>query len=210
MRTSRSLAKHAIELGANQKLSELTPLVRLLRRKRLDTVLEIGTARGGTFALWCALAKPDALLVSIDLPGGMHGGGYTEQEAERFRALAREQQQVHFLRADSHAETTRDALAAILDGRSVDFLMIDGDHTYEGVADDYRTYSRFVADGGVIAFHDILPHPQVPDCQVDRLWAELKLSGEHVEFTDADDDRGWGQWGGIGVLTHHDASDSPA
>ena len=202
MVTAGRLAKRAVELGANQKLSELTPLVRLLKRKRLDTVLEIGTARGGTFALWCALAQPDAVLVSIDLPGGMHGGGYSEQEAERFRAFARDQQQVHFIRADSHAETTRDELAAILDGRSLDFLMIDGDHTYEGVADDYRTYSRFVADGGVIAFHDILPHPQVPDCEVDRLWAELTVSGEHEEFTDPEDDRGWGQWGGIGVLTH--------
>ena len=203
--TSRGLAKRAVELGANQKLSELTPLVRLLRRKRLDTVLEIGTARGGTFALWCAVAQPDAVLVSIDLPGGMHGGGYSEQEAERFRGFARRRQQVHFLRADSHAETTRDELAAILDGRSLDFLMIDGDHTYEGVANDYRMYSPFVADGGLIAFHDILPHPQVPDCQVDRLWTELRQSGEHLEFTDADDDRGWGQWGGIGVLIHHDA-----
>ena len=202
MLTARLLAKRAVELGANQKISELTPLVRLLRRRRLDTVLEIGTARGGTFALWCAIAHPGAVLVSIDLPGGMHGGGYSEQDAERFRSYARRRQQLHFLRADSHAETTRDALAAILDGRSVDFLMIDGDHTYEGVATDYRMYSQLVADGGLIAFHDILPHPQVPDCQVDRLWAELKASSEHVEFTDAEDDRGWGQWGGIGVLSH--------
>ena len=202
MLTARLLAKRAVELGANQKISELTPLVRLLRRRRLDTVLEIGTARGGTFALWCAIAHPDAVLVSIDLPGGMHGGGYSEQDVERFRSYARRRQQLHFLRADSHAETTRDALAAILDGRSVDFLMIDGDHTYEGVATDYRMYSQLVADGGLIAFHDILPHPQVPDCQVDRLWAELKASSEHVEFTDAEDDRGWGQWGGIGVLSH--------
>lgn len=203
MLTARRQAKRAVELGANQKLSELTPLVRLLKSKRLDTVVEIGTARGGTFALWCALAQPDAVLVSIDLPGGTHGGGYSEQDAERFKTFARRQQQVHFLRADSHAETTRDALATILDGREVDFLMIDGDHTYEGVASDYRMYSRFVVDGGLIAFHDILPHPQVPDCEVDRLWAELNVSGEHVEFTDAEDDRGWGQWGGIGVLTHH-------
>jgi predicted O-methyltransferase YrrM len=201
--TARRLAKRAVRLGANQKISELTPLVRLLRRRRLDTVVEIGTARGGTFATWCALAEPEAVLVSIDLPGGTHGGGYTEQDAEQYRSHARRGQQLHFLRADSHAETTRDALATILDERPVDFLMIDGDHTYDGVAADYRMYSRFVADGGVIAFHDILPHPQVPDCQVDRLWAELQDSAEeHMEFADPGDDRGWGQWGGIGVLIH--------
>ena len=148
------------------------------------------------------------MLVSIDLPGGMHGGGYTEEDAERYRRHARRRQQLHFLRADSHAETTRDALAAILEERSVDFLMIDGDHTYEGVAADFQMYSRFVADGGVIALHDILPHPQVPDCQVDRLWAELRDSAEeYMEFTDPEDDRGWGQWGGIGVLIHKRADE---
>ena len=199
--TARRLAKRAVKLGANQKISELTPLVALLKRRRLDTVVEIGTAQGGTFATWCAVAEPDAVLVSIDLPGGKYGGGYSELEAERYRSHARPGQRLHFLRADSHAETTREALAAILDERPVDFLMIDGDHTYEGVAADYRHYSRFVADGGVIALHDILPHPQVSDCEVDRLWAELKDSGEEfMEFADPDDDRGWGQWGGIGVL----------
>ena len=52
--TAKGLAKRAVKLGANQKISELTPLVRLLKRRRLDTVVEIGTARGGTFATWCA------------------------------------------------------------------------------------------------------------------------------------------------------------
>ena len=169
--TARSLAKRAVKLGANQKVSELTPLVRLLQDRRLDTVVEIGTARGGTFATWCSLAEPDAVLVSIDLPGGAHGGGYSEQDAERFSGYARSRQQVHFLRDDSHAETTRDALAKILDGRSVDFLMIDGDHTYEGVRADYEMYSPFLAEGGIVAFHDILPRPAYG---VDRLWAEVK------------------------------------
>lgn len=198
--TARRLAKRAVKLGANQKISELTPLVRLLQSRRLDTVVEIGTARGGTFATWCSLAEPDAVLVSIDLPGGAYGGGYSEQDAERFSGYARSRQQVHFLRDDSHAESTRAALAMILDGRSVDFLMIDGDHTYEGVRADYEMYSPFLAEGGLVAFHDILPHPQVPSCRVDQLWEELKATNEHLEFTDPEDDRGWGQWGGIGVL----------
>jgi len=198
--TARSLAKRAVQLGANQKVSELAPLVKLLKRRRLDTVVEIGTARGGTFATWCALAEPDALLISIDLPGGAHGGGYSQEEAERFAGYGAPGQTLRFLRADSHAPETRAELERLLAGRPVDFLMIDGDHTYDGVKADYHMYAPFVAPTGVIAFHDILPHPQVPDCEVDRLWAELKATHEYAEFTDPDDVRGWGQWGGIGVL----------
>jgi predicted O-methyltransferase YrrM len=200
MPTARRLAKRAVELGANQKISELAPLVKLLKRRRLSTVVEIGTARGGTFATWCALAAPDALLVSIDLPGGAHGGGYSEDEAARFAGYGKPGQTLRFLRADSHAPETRAELEAILGGRDVDFLMIDGDHTYAGVKADYEMYAPFVAATGVVAFHDILPHPQVPDCEVDRLWDELKTRHAHEEFTDPDDVRGWGQWGGIGVL----------
>lgn len=199
--TVRGIAKRAIQLGANQKLSELTPLVGLLKRRRLEVVVEIGTARGGTLAAWCALAQPDAVLVSVDLPGGRHGGGYSEDEAVRYRAHARPRQDLHFLRRDSHDPETLEALEQILEHRPIDFLMIDGDHTYDGVAADYRMYGPLVRDpGGVIAFHDVLPHPQVPDCQVDRFWDELKRTHNHLEFTDPGDDRGWGQWGGIGVV----------
>ena len=39
-------------------------------------VLEIGTARGGTLYLWTQAATDDAVIVSIDLPGGPFGGAY--------------------------------------------------------------------------------------------------------------------------------------
>ena len=63
------LAELAVFRGACQKLRELTPLVALLRRRKLHTVLEIGTMTGGTLWLWCQLALPDAVVVSVDLPG---------------------------------------------------------------------------------------------------------------------------------------------
>jgi hypothetical protein len=73
-RDSVRLARAAQARGAMQKLRELAPLIAVLRRRSLSVVVEIGTARGGTFYAWCKLAEPDALLVSIDLPGGSFGG----------------------------------------------------------------------------------------------------------------------------------------
>ena len=36
----------------------------------------------------------------------------------------------------------------------IDFLLIDGDHSYEGCLRDWEEWSPFVIRGGVVAFHD--------------------------------------------------------
>ena len=48
----------------------------LLCQRKPKAVVEIGTKFGGTLAMWCAVADPEATIVSIDLPGGIHGGGH--------------------------------------------------------------------------------------------------------------------------------------
>lgn len=194
------LARRALKIGADQKPGEISRLVSLIKRRVLRTVVEIGTKRGGTFFLWCKVAEPDAVVVSIDLPGGHFGGGYKEDKIPYFRSFGRRRQSLHFLRADSHAPDTRAALLEILNGRAIDFLMIDGDHTYDGVRQDFELYSPLVKRNGLIAFHDIVHHDGVPDCQVERFWNEVKTHYRYREFVTPGGDRGWGEWGGIGVL----------
>ena len=58
---------------------------------------------------------------------------------------------------------TLEAARGALEGRQVDVLFIDGDHAYDGVKRDYEMYGSLVRDGGVIAFHDIVPpNPKGP------------------------------------------------
>ena len=40
--------------------------------------------------------------------------------------------------------------------RPIRLLWIDGDHTYQGVRQDFGNYSPFLAPGGIVAFHDCL------------------------------------------------------
>ncbi len=199
---SDKLAEIAIFKGACQKLSELSQLVEFLKAYRLQVVVEIGTLRGGTFWLLCQLAEPDGTIISIDLPGGDFGGGYSSEELTAFKNYGSREQSLHFLRTDSHDELTVRELDQILGSCQIDLLMIDGDHRFEGVLKDFKMYSPLVQEVGLIAFHDILPHPQVSICQVDKLWQSLRKSYQNWEFTEPDDDRGWGQWGGIGVLKY--------
>jgi predicted O-methyltransferase YrrM len=79
-----------------------------------------------------------------------------------------------------------------------DFLFIDGDHSYEGVKQDFEMYSHLVTSGGLIAFHDTLQRPDAPNPGVAGFWKEIKSSYRHKEFTEEPY-----VWGGIGVVWHN-------
>jgi 23S rRNA U2552 (ribose-2'-O)-methylase RlmE/FtsJ len=192
--------------GATQKITEFAPLLRLLKRRKLKSVVEIGTAKGGTLYAWCKIAHSDALIISIDLPGGPFGGGYTLDDMKKFRKYKKGNQKLYFLREDSHKQATKNILTEILDGREIDFLFIDGDHRYRGVKKDFQLYSSLVKQNGLIVFHDILHHPKIPACKVDKFWNEIRCKYKNEEFTDREDDRGLGQWGGIGVIYYRSLS----
>jgi len=100
------------------------------------------------------------------------------------------------MRANSHNPNTFELVKNILDGRMVDFLFIDGDHTYEGVKRDFNMYSSLVKEGGIIAFHDIANHPLESGCNVDKFWNEIKIDNESLEIIEDSNLN----WGGIGVF----------
>ena len=204
--TSLARARGAQRRGAMQKLRELAPLVALVGRNSPRVVVEIGTARGGSLYAWCCAAAPDATIVSIDLPGGPFGGTDDPADVEALSRYSGPSQELHFIRADSHDAKTRARLEEILGGRAVDFLMIDGDHSYDGVKQDFEMYGALVGVGKPIAFHDIVPHPHAPACEVHRFWDELKQRRRFLEFVDRDAPD---QYGGIGVV-YRDPDDRAA
>jgi len=64
-------------------------------------------------------------------------------------------------------------------------LMIDGDHSYQGVRSDWKIYHRFVTNNGIVLFHDYT-HPAWPDltrfiielsCSLPLGWKELGYFG---------------------------------
>jgi hypothetical protein len=93
--------------------------------------------------------------------------------------------------SDSHSETTRQRIAALLDGRAVDFLFIHGDHSCEGIWQDFKTYSPFVAPGGLIAFHDISQNPGEWTKGVAQFWREFTVEHETEERV-VNDEPGFG------------------
>jgi predicted O-methyltransferase YrrM len=184
-------------IRAGQVRSELLGIATLVRELKPRTVVEIGTATGGTLFVWCALAHPEATIVSVDLPGGIHGGGYPYWKTFLYKRFVTARQKLHLLRGSSHDSEMLSRLKAVLPEGSVDFLFIDGDHTYAGVKQDYEMYGPLVRKGGLIAFHDICVHPPELDCHVDEFWTELKKRHPSAQEFVEDPRQGWG---GIGVL----------
>lgn len=168
-------------IGATQIEEEFRALIAEVRTIEPRVIVEIGTARGGSFLAWCRNAAD--LAISIDLPGGIHGGGYALPRARLYAefVLSRATRAV-LLREDSHSAATVAKVAALLNGRPIDFLFIDGDHRYDGVSRDYASWKPLVRRGGLVALHDIVPHPDFPSIEVHKLWTEIKASASCREF----------------------------
>lgn len=188
---------HFQSIRPKQNEDEIRRLFDMVLDIKPKRVLEIGTAKGGTLYLWAQAATADATIVSVDLPGGPFGGAYPECRTLFYESFGREQQQVHLMRADSHHTGTLRFVKEQFGDKPIDFLFIDGDHTYEGVKADFQQYSPLVRPGGLIALHDILPRTDEPTIQVDQLWAKLKDREGATEIVGA---QGSGRQIGIGAL----------
>ncbi len=176
--------------------SEFLRMLEHVQAQKPAVILEIGTAKGATLLGWCRMAVKT--VISVDLPGGIHGGGYPAVKQRLYREFVADRPGValHLIQADSHLPETRALAERALGGDPIDVLFIDGDHSYAGVKADFELWAPLVRSGGWILFHDILPHKQVAHCEVDRLWRELRDRYPSLEFVE-NPEQGWA---GIGVL----------
>ena len=159
-----------------QRPAEMRRLLERVAERAPKTIVEIGTARGGTLLPWCRLGAASATIISIDLPGGLFGGGYPLWKVPIYRRFEGSRQKLHLLRGDSHEQSMLDDVIRRLRGKPIDLLFIDGDHTRQGVERDYEMYGPHVADDGMIVFHDIVDHPD-PSCGVPEFWQQMREKG---------------------------------
>lgn len=182
----RRIAGEAVyDWHANQDPVEAAQLLELIEPG--STVVEIGCDRGGM--LWAYRRASAGRVIGIDLPAAGWGSG-----------LACDPHGATMIVGDSHEPSTLHQLKAALDGGEIDFLFIDGDHTFEGVSRDYRWYRPMVRTGGIVAFHDICSHFLFPDLKVEQLWWDVRRDHPKSTWEIINRQRPWGHGMGIGVL----------
>lgn len=170
---------------------EFRALLGIVRRLAPRRILEIGVMDGGTLYQWMK-ACPDSTIVAIDLPDGPFGKAGASQPGEWARWALAHGVDLRLWTGDSHEAEAAEFAAG---SSPFDFAFIDGDHSYAGARADWETYAPMVRPGGLVALHDILPHPNYPAVEVDRLWREIKDEHNTAELVSYP-----GQvWGGIGL-----------
>jgi cephalosporin hydroxylase len=179
-------------VGPVQNLTEIKGLLDLGSENGARTVCEIGTRDGGTSVLFSRVLRPDTLVV-MDL--------YAKNRW-RLRRAAPAGQAVYVIDGDSTHPRTVARLRKRLSGRQLDLLLIDGDHGWSGVRQDFINYRELVREDGLIAFHDIC---EVRDPDVGRwtgdvpaFWKLIRTMYESHEFVDTPGQQGLG----IGVIRY--------
>lgn len=157
-----------------QDREEITELVELISQRRPTSLLEIGTANGGSLFLFCRACNPAATIVSIDLPGGINGGGFPKWKTQLYKKFAGSEQTLNLLRANSHHLTTVENVKRIPPNETYEVIMIDADHSYEGAKKDFELYKNLIKKGGILILHDIIENRFDPSIEVNLLWNEIR------------------------------------
>ena len=144
------------------------------------TGIEIGTAKGDN-AVSILQELPLERLYLIDpyspFEDALGHGDYSDEYPIAYSKLA-EYQQVRWLK-----KTSESARGDFQDKEMVDFIYIDGNHSYESVKADLASYFPLVRNNGLLGGHDYTPFYESVMRAVQEFANQSKLE-LHVVFPD--------------------------
>lgn len=191
MQWQKRLGFHAL-----QHPSEIAALIALIDQAGYKTCLEIGTRWGGTADLLGQFAGIMRMVLLDIRTEPLLAARINSPHVRAAKVIC----------GDSRSPEVISEAGA--DPAGYDVVIIDGDHSYEGVRKDFDNYARMARPGGIIVLHDIAYSDEAAQkgkkrerCGVPQLWREVKDDYEHIEIVKPD--RAWSieeYQGGIGAL----------
>jgi predicted O-methyltransferase YrrM len=148
------------DAGCRQSITTMPQRIALsllAMKKRAGVIVELGSWTGGGALLMAPYLEHEGSYHAVDtfnadtmsdeymrnyLKGRKHLDVFNDNIAPLKRKVV------------VHQGQTNDIAATWPKGRAIDLLFIDADHSYAAVAADFRNWSPFVREGGIIAFHD--------------------------------------------------------
>lgn len=178
-----------------QKKFELEMVQEFLKNERIENVLEVGTYRGGTAMLWANIVSSyNGRVTCADMNfnwGRFQDHGYVGTDLINYDRQVYNgtsfEKYITELQGDSH---NIEFINKVKDhAKTVDILFIDGDHSYEGVKQDFENFYSTVKLNGYIIFHDIIDseYHRSFGCNVAPFWNEIKDLYPSWELVDSNE-----------------------
>jgi hypothetical protein len=147
-------------------------------------LVELGTFHGASYMAFCQAIKHFNLPTrsyAIDL------WSYSDVKDQFFgdnifSELKRYNEQ-HYSTFSTLIRSTFDDAAKQFNNCEIDFLHIDGTHTYEAVKNDYITWKDKISNTGLILFHDINVYDKANNYGVYKFWNEIRNDYPSFSFT---------------------------
>lgn len=153
----------AVRTGGNTSLLETVTIAKLVRANSPRTLFEIGTFDGRTTVNMAANSPADSRVYTLDLPREQLNATELPLEPGDHLWIDKEISGARYRGTDVEGKITQlYGDSALFDFSpyfgAVDFIFIDGSHSYEYVLKDSETALRLLRDGrGVIVWHDYGP-----------------------------------------------------
>jgi hypothetical protein len=169
----------------------------LLRSLRPATLVELGTHYGESYFGFCQSLVESGIhctCYAVDTwKGDEHAGFYGEEVFEDVTAY----NDRNYSSFSNLLRMTFDEAVGQFTDETIDFLHIDGLHTYAAVEHDFRLWFPKLRPGGVLLLHDVDAGNGFEVC---RLWEELQAAFPTFTFQ---------HHSGLGVLRKPGASVNP-
>jgi hypothetical protein len=149
-----------------QTPGEIINTLKIVKQLNPGVVLEIGSARGGFIYLLSAALNYGEERTIITIDPWSQGTKYEKQykifkkTIGGLRRIYPKNSYIH-IRGRSEENGVVKKLKNTLKNKKINFLFIDGKHTYESVLGDWKNYRQFLGRKSVIAFHDIAEYKEV-------------------------------------------------
>ena len=173
-RFPRHFAGESERYTATTSLNDSYSLALLAKKFAKQNLIEVGTSFGQSSLLFALNTPPDVRITTLDIQrvednptlGNVFRG---QPVAERIQMVT----------------STLEQLAATLEPHSVDFIFIDGDHSYDGCKSDTLAAMKLVRPGGLICWHDYIFRFRYGVVKaLDEIRAETGLDIRHIAHTD--------------------------
>lgn len=142
----------------------------------INKYLEIGVHNGGSISMLLSNTHLESDIYGIDLFEDMYNKDkhYNYTKFNKYQYFKRDKllelkttknitvlknhynnrSNVKFIKGNSYFDDTEITFKNLLNDNLIDVLFIDGDHTLDGIQNDYNRYSKYVKKNGFIIFDD--------------------------------------------------------